>query len=65
MSRSEFWWSRDFVDGEIRLLNTQYGRDAKALVEGAPAIIKEAVGKEAAEDIKSKVEAVGGKVTIK
>ena len=50
---------------EIRGITGLGLKDAKALVEGAPAIIKEAVGKEAAEDIKSKVEAVGGKVTIK
>jgi large subunit ribosomal protein L7/L12 len=40
-------------------------KDAKALVEEAPKLIKEAVGKEAAEDIKKKIEEVGGKVTIK
>ena len=50
---------------EIRGITGLGLKDAKALVEGAPAIIKEAVGKDAAEDIKSKVEAVGGKVTIK
>ena len=50
---------------EIRGITGLGLKDAKALVEGARAIIKEAVGKEAAEDIKSKVEAVGGKVTIK
>jgi large subunit ribosomal protein L7/L12 len=50
---------------EIRGITGLGLKDAKALVEGAPAIIKEAVGKEAAEDIKKKVEAVGGKVTIK
>jgi len=50
---------------EIRGITGLGLKDAKALVEGAPAIIKEAVGKEAAEDIKSKVEAVGGQVTIK
>ena len=50
---------------EIRGITGLGLKDAKALVEGAPAIIKEAVGKEAAQDIKSKVEAVGGQVTIK
>ena len=50
---------------EIRGITGLGLKDAKGLVEGAPAIIKEAVSKEAAEDIKSKVEAVGGKVTIK
>jgi large subunit ribosomal protein L7/L12 len=50
---------------EIRGITGLGLKDAKALVEGAPAIIKEAVGKDAAEEIKTKVEAVGGKVTIK
>ena len=39
--------------------------EAKALVEGVPAKIKEAVSKEDAEDIKSKLEAVGAKVELK
>ena len=39
--------------------------EAKALVEGVPAKIKEAVTKEEAEEIKSKLEAVGAKVELK
>ena len=50
---------------EIRGITGLGLKDAKALVEGAPAIIKEAVSKDAAADIKAKLEAVGGKVTIK
>ena len=50
---------------EIRGITGLGLKDAKALVEGAPAIVKEAVGKEAAEEIKKKVEAVGGQITIK
>mgnify|MGYP001397161176 FL=1 len=50
---------------EVRGITGLGLKDAKALVEGAPAIIKEAVSKDAAEEIKKKVEAVGGKVTIK
>ena len=50
---------------EIRGITGLGLKDAKALVEGTPAIIKEAVSKEAAADIKAKLEAVGGKVTIK
>ncbi|QJG67105.1 50S ribosomal protein L7/L12 [Mycoplasma phocoenae] len=38
--------------------------DAKKLVESAPAVIKEAVKKEEAEDIKGKLEAVGAQVSI-
>ena len=40
-------------------------KDAKALVESAPAVLKEAVSKDAAEEIKSKLEEVGAKVEIK
>ena len=39
--------------------------EAKALVEGAPKIIKEGASKEEAEDIKKKLEEVGAKVTLK
>ncbi len=40
-------------------------KEAKALVEAAPKAIKEAVSKEEAEDIKTKVEEQGATVTIK
>jgi large subunit ribosomal protein L7/L12 len=39
--------------------------EAKALVEGAPKIVKEGVTKEEAEEIKKKIEAAGAKVEIK
>ena len=39
--------------------------EAKAMVEGIPAKIKEAVSKEEAEEIKGKLEAVGAKVELK
>jgi large subunit ribosomal protein L7/L12 len=39
--------------------------DAKALVDGAPKVIKEGVKKEDAEAIKKKVEEAGGKVVLK
>ena len=39
--------------------------EAKKLVEEAPKAIKEAVNKQEAEDIKKKVEEVGGVVEIK
>lgn len=45
---------------------TQLGlADAKALVEAAPKVVKEAVSKEEAEDIKKKLEDAGAKVTVK
>ena len=45
---------------------TQLGlADAKALVEAAPKVDKEAVSKEEAEEIKKKLEEAGAKVTVK
>ena len=40
-------------------------KEAKAVVDGAPQAIKEAVSKEEAEDIKKQLEEVGAKVTVK
>ena len=39
--------------------------EAKGLVEKAPTLVKEGLPKEAAEDLKTKIEAVGGQVTVK
>ena len=39
--------------------------DAKALVDGAPKPVKEAVAKEEAEEIKTKLEEVGAQVELK
>ena len=39
--------------------------EAKALVDGAPKTLKEAVAKEEAEEIKKKLEEVGAKVELK
>lgn len=40
-------------------------KEAKALVDGAPSPIKEGIDKEAAEEIKEKIEEAGGEVEIK
>lgn len=40
-------------------------KEAKELVEGAPVVIKEGMKKEEAEELKGKIEEVGGKVTLK
>ena len=40
-------------------------REAKELVDSAPKTIKEGIGKDDAEEIKKKVEEVGGKVELK
>ena len=40
-------------------------KEAKALVDGAPKTLKEAVSKDEAEEIKSKLEAAGAEVEVK
>jgi len=40
-------------------------KEAKALVDEAPKMVKEQVSKEEAEDVKAKLEAEGAKVTLK
>jgi len=45
---------------------TQLGlADAKGLVEAAPKVVKEAVSKDEADEIKKKLEEAGAKVTVK
>jgi len=39
-------------------------KEAKQLVESAPKVVQEGVGKDAAEDAKKQIEAVGGKVSL-
>lgn len=50
---------------EVRAITNLGLKEAKTLVEDAPQPLKEGVSKEEAEDIKSKIEAVGGTVEIK
>ncbi len=50
---------------EVRGITSLGLKEAKALVEGAPQPIKEGVTKEEAEEIKGKIEAVGGTVEVK
>ncbi|MBQ3794561.1 MAG: 50S ribosomal protein L7/L12 [Lachnospiraceae bacterium] len=40
-------------------------KEAKELVESAPKVVKEAAGKDEAEDLKKKLEEVGAKITLK
>ncbi|MBE7022333.1 MAG: 50S ribosomal protein L7/L12 [Ruminococcaceae bacterium] len=40
-------------------------KEAKDLVDGAPKVLKEGIGKEDAEAIKAKLEEVGAKITLK
>ena len=50
---------------EVRAITGLGLKEAKALVDGAPAAIKEGVSKEEAEGIVAKIEEVGGIVEIK
>lgn len=50
---------------EVRAITSLGLKEAKDLVEGTPAPIKEGVSKDEAEDIKKKIEAAGGSVEIK
>ncbi|EMS68571.1 50S ribosomal protein L12-1, chloroplastic [Triticum urartu] len=48
----------------VRALTNLALKDAKDLIEGLPKKLKEAVGKDEAEDAKKQLEAVGAKVTV-
>lgn len=50
---------------EVRAITSLGLKEAKELVEGAPQPVKEGVTKEEAEEIKAKIEAVGGSVEVK
>ena len=62
---TEFGAEKIKVIKEVRGLLGLGLAEAKALVEGVPAKIKEAISKEEAEEIKGKLEAVGAKVELK
>jgi len=50
---------------EVRAITNLGLGEAKALVDAAPSTILEGAKKEVAEDAKAKIEAAGGKVTLK
>jgi large subunit ribosomal protein L7/L12 len=50
---------------EVRGITGLGLKEAKALVDGIPANVKEGVSKEEANEIKEKIEAAGGQVDIK
>lgn len=50
---------------EVRAITSLGLKEAKDLVEGTPATVKEGVTKEEAADIKAKIEAAGGVIEIK
>ena len=50
---------------EVRAITGLGLKEAKDLVEAAPKAVKEAIAKEAAEELKKQLEAVGAKISIK
>ena len=62
---TEFGAEKIKVIKEVRAITGLGLAEAKALVEGVPAKIKEAVSKDEAEELKAKLEAVGAKVELK
>jgi len=50
---------------EIRAITALGLKEAKELVESAPQPVKEGISKEEAQEIKEKIEAVGGSVELK
>ena len=50
---------------EVRAITGAGLKDAKSMVETLPSTLKEGVSKDAATEIKQKIEAVGGKIDIK
>ncbi|MEG3940378.1 MULTISPECIES: 50S ribosomal protein L7/L12 [unclassified Microcoleus] len=50
---------------EVRAITGLGLKEAKDLVEAAPKAVKEAIAKEAAEEMKKQLEAVGAKISIK
>ncbi|PID55645.1 50S ribosomal protein L7/L12 [candidate division KSB3 bacterium] len=50
---------------EVRSITGLGLKEAKALVDGAPANVKEAISKEEANEIKEKIEAAGGQADVK
>ena len=60
-----------FGDQKIKVIKEVRGitglglAEAKAKVEGVPAVLKEAVSKDEAEELKKKVEEAGGKAELK
>jgi large subunit ribosomal protein L7/L12 len=62
---SSFGGEKIKVIKEVRAITGLGLAEAKALVEGVPAKIKEAIGKDEAAEIKAKLEAAGATVDVK
>ena len=62
---SEIGGNKVSVIKAVRAVTSLGLKEAKDLVESAPATVKEAVGKEEAEDMKKQLEEAGAKVELK
>ena len=62
---TNFGSSKIGVIKEVRAITGLGLKEAKALVDGAPAPIKEGASKEEANDIKTRLEAAGAEIEIK
>ena len=62
---NEFGAEKIKVIKEVRGITGLGLKEAKELVESAPKVVKEAVSKEEAEELKKKLEAGGAKITLK
>jgi len=62
---TDFGSAKIKVIKEVRAITSLGLKEAKALVEGVPAPLKEGVTKEEAEEIKKQIEEVGAAVEIK
>ncbi len=62
---------KSFGDNKVQVIKAIRGitglglKEAKGLVEGAPAPVKEGVSKEEAEDVKKQLEEAGAQVEVK
>lgn len=59
-----FGSSKISVIKEVRAITGLGLKEAKALVDGAPADVKESISKDEAEDIKSRLEGVGAEIDL-
>lgn len=62
---SSFGSSKVPVIKEVRAITGMGLKEAKELVEGVPATIREAIGKDEAEEVKAKLEEAGATVELK
>jgi large subunit ribosomal protein L7/L12 len=62
---SSFGDNKVAVIKAVRAITSLGLKEAKDMVEGAPATVKEGVPKEEAEDVKKKLEEAGAKVEVK